>query len=439
VYFADSSFQSPRAREAFEQLQRGRADLAEPLLRAWAAAEPHHPAARGLLGVCVALLGRGEESLREAEAAVRLAPEWDGAHGLLATVHLLRERPVPAERAAREALARAPDDVEHHALLAAALLGQGLRRDAYEAAEAGLRLDPLHPGCTRVRVHALLLLGRAAEAEGAAAAALARHRGDAELLGLHAWALLAQGERAQAEKQAQEALRRGGGGAYARLVLEQARTVHDPLWRTLVAVTDEYLDWGPLVLLPLAFASAAAIAIVGDDAPGVVWLAFLPHLVAAVFTVLGLVLSGFYDSARRGRLRGPDALRPEEQARARGIAAALMLGSTGVAAAAVAGGLRWTAVAVLAALLSIPVRAVAEASGEGEWDFATAWLVLATVAALLASGAWLFAPLPAPLRALALLAAAAVSLPAGVLARRAGRRKREVSAAAALVRDDLSR
>lgn len=123
-------------------LQLRRAADAERELRGLLAQEPQHTAAHALLGLALIQQGQAEEAVREAQEAVRLAPDQWLPHYAAAQVYNRAHRPDDAIAAVGAALNLQPEYAPAWEVLARAHL---LKEDwprMLDAALRGLGLDP---------------------------------------------------------------------------------------------------------------------------------------------------------------------------------------------------------------------------------------------------------------------------------------------------------
>ncbi|HYR12221.1 MAG TPA: hypothetical protein VEQ60_30825 [Longimicrobium sp.] len=244
-----------------------RLDLAERELGRWLSRHPHDAHGHALMAWTLALRGRGDEGLRAADEAVRLAPDWAYTHSIRANVLEELDRHEESELSVREAIALAPDYAGYRALLAVSLLNQRPYRaeEALRAVDEGLALDPHHPACARMRVEALLRLWRLDEARQAAAFAL---RLSPEWSALHeaaGWIELNAGNLAGTREHMREALRTDPLNEAAASGLQLARD--GP--RFCAALTVQVERWArPLapavVLFAVELAALASVDMLND-------------------------------------------------------------------------------------------------------------------------------------------------------------------------------
>jgi tetratricopeptide (TPR) repeat protein len=173
-----------RAEVLYDQ---ARYDLAENELRQALAIDSDNPIAHSLLALCYHFGGWFLKSKREAEEAVRLAPDRAHGHYVLSVVlgaaftleesreGLLLDVPrstlngsyVQALRAIEEALRLAPDVPAYLARLAYLRVLARKWTEGLALAESGLARDPSDPGCLHMRAWCLAGLRRRPETEDA--------------------------------------------------------------------------------------------------------------------------------------------------------------------------------------------------------------------------------------------------------------------------------
>ncbi len=216
-------------------MQIGRWADAGEKLRLCLADDPADARAHAMLAFCLHRRRDHEAALREADLAVRHAPDSAYMHWVRGVVLAGDARHVEAERAAREALRIDPDDADHHHLLAACLVARDQAPAALAAVEAGLRIDPEHGGLDDLRVSLLTRLGRTAEAEAGIQAALARNPDDPEHHVNVGFARLRAGQAQEAATHFAEALRLAPNNENARQGLVTALRARFILYRLFLA------------------------------------------------------------------------------------------------------------------------------------------------------------------------------------------------------------
>lgn len=201
-----------------------RFDLAERSLRQLLSTNHGDASAHALLALCLAALGttRLPEATREAEEAVRLAPDEAFPHYALAHVLTDRNDYRRADAALSEAIRLDPYDANFFALRAQLRANDTKWADALAAADEGLAIDPLHTGCTNLRVVALRQLGRGAEAAAALGSVLERAPEDAATHANQGWGYLQAGDQPQALAHFREALRLDPDMEWARAGIVEA-------------------------------------------------------------------------------------------------------------------------------------------------------------------------------------------------------------------------
>jgi tetratricopeptide (TPR) repeat protein len=151
-----------KAAEHFDQAQY---DLAEKEARDALAADPDNPLGLAVLAMALTRLGRGEDAIYEAEAAIALAPTL--AVGYVAHAQALSSinQFTRARRSAAEAIRLEPQDPDNHALLAHVEAASNRWAEVYEATSGGLAVAADHAELKRLRSVAAVHLGKLEEAD----------------------------------------------------------------------------------------------------------------------------------------------------------------------------------------------------------------------------------------------------------------------------------
>jgi Tfp pilus assembly protein PilF len=198
---------SPIHQRGIILLQQGRYDLADREFRQDLAQDPDNPLSHAYLSMCLNRSDKNDEALREADEAVRCAPDLAFCHYVRGCALQGKKRLPEAEAAIAESIRLDPDDADYPALLAAIEMDRRDWNAALEAANRGLALDPEHNTCLNLRAMALVQLGRKAEAAKTLGTALADDPDNALTHANQGWALLHQGDHARALEHFREALR----------------------------------------------------------------------------------------------------------------------------------------------------------------------------------------------------------------------------------------
>jgi tetratricopeptide (TPR) repeat protein len=143
-----------------DRLPAAEADLREAIARA-----PNDPQALDALGVVLARVHRGDESVTCFERAIRARPDYAIAHDHLGEVHLARGRIAQAMRCFENALNHDAGLASAHDHLGLALCAQARPREALAHHERARALSPGSPVIAAHCAQALGSLGRCEEAE----------------------------------------------------------------------------------------------------------------------------------------------------------------------------------------------------------------------------------------------------------------------------------
>jgi tetratricopeptide (TPR) repeat protein len=212
-----------------------RFDLAAAEFRRVLSEDPDHPFAHALLALCLGRTGQREESLREADEAVRLAPDNPFCHFVRGHGLLEADRTREAEEAARTAIELDPGDADFRDLLARIEIHRRQWARALEAADAGLALDPTHDSCLNLRAMALVQLGRKDEAVQTLGSSLADDPENALTHANQGWAYLHQSEPDKALEHFREALRLDPELEWARVGIIEALKARHRVYRVMLA------------------------------------------------------------------------------------------------------------------------------------------------------------------------------------------------------------
>ena len=278
-----ATFEPDPLRRALVLLDRGRPELAEPMLRDAVSDDPGDPFPRAVLALVLSDLERYNEAEDCAREAITLDPELGVAHGALARAFAGRERFRDALAATREAVRLDPEEHLNHELLAACQLAVADWRGARESAEHALRLAPGSATANGLRARALAMASDdPTEWRASAAAALAADPGGSAAHALAAHAHLSRGEESSAVAGFEEALRLDPESRYAQAGLAEALKAQHPLFRPVFRffMWQQRLSRGArtaLIVVPLIVLSALR-AQAGNPvvlAVIVAWLAFV--------------------------------------------------------------------------------------------------------------------------------------------------------------------
>ncbi|MEX2118149.1 MAG: tetratricopeptide repeat protein [Pirellulales bacterium] len=342
-------------------IARSRYEQAAAELRRQLADEPDNPLVHALLALCLVEQKKYDDATAEARQAIHLAPDVPFTHYALAEVLYSRNRMQQALQAITEAIALDNEDADYFGLLAAIHFDQSRWADALAAAEQGLSCDPDHSGCANLRAMAQVKLGRKDQAGATIDAALARDPEDALTHANQGWLLLEKREPLKAAEHFREALRLDPEAEWAREGIIEAIKARNPIYRLMLryflwmARLPPRTQWLVIIGVFIVARVARSIARNNPDlAPYVIPLlvlyvvfAFMTWLAQPLFDVL-LLFNRF----------GRHALPPERFTASIWIAGCLLCTLAGAAMAWATlnpGGL---VVALVCAMLAIPLSAV---------------------------------------------------------------------------------
>ncbi|RPJ45402.1 MAG: tetratricopeptide repeat protein [Candidatus Latescibacterota bacterium] len=177
------------------------------------------------LGQLLAASGRGEEALREYEAALRYRPDSDKAHNNIGLAAAAAGRYEEAVRHYREAIRLNPRSTSARGNLGLALLSLGRTEEAIEALAEAIEIRPRAPELRTNLGIALLRRPDPAGAERAFREAIRLAPGDAENRYRLGVLLLGAGRKDEAAESLREALRLDPGHRNARAALEGSAAV----------------------------------------------------------------------------------------------------------------------------------------------------------------------------------------------------------------------
>jgi len=211
---------------------------AVPELRRALTDDPEDASTHAMLALALSNQKDREGAIAAGRRAVALAPEMDFAHYALGMV-LYEADDIPgAEAAAREAL-RLEQDAGNYALLGQVLTRRRRWKEALAAAEKGLRVQPTDSGCATVRALALSSLGRADEAEQVVRDSLRRDPEDPYSLTEYGWVLLRRSRYDEALDTFRSALRLDPAYERARLGIVEALKARSGIYRLVL----RYVFW----------------------------------------------------------------------------------------------------------------------------------------------------------------------------------------------------
>jgi tetratricopeptide (TPR) repeat protein len=209
-----------------------------PELRRALTDDPEDASTHALLALALSNEKDRDGAIAAGRRAVALDPEMDFAHYALGMALYEADDMRGAETAAREAL-RLEQDAANYALLGQVLAHRRRWKEALAAAEDGLRLEPSDAGCANVRTLALSNLGRADEAEQVARESLERDPEDPYSLTEYGWVLLRQSRYDEALATFRAALRLSPSYERARLGIVEALKARSGVYRLVL----RYVFW----------------------------------------------------------------------------------------------------------------------------------------------------------------------------------------------------
>ena len=216
-------------------LQQSRPADAEREAMLALAQRPDQPLAHAYLALSRSDLGKAEEAIVSARAAVGLAPDVGFFHYVQALVLHRADREKEAAQEVAEAIRLNPDEESHFSLLASIELA---RRDwpaALTAAERGLALNPEDVACANLRSMALVRMGRKTEAMETVDFALEREPDNALSHANQGWNCLHRNDPRRAQDHFREALRLNPDLEYARQGMLEALKARNPVYRGMLA------------------------------------------------------------------------------------------------------------------------------------------------------------------------------------------------------------
>jgi tetratricopeptide (TPR) repeat protein len=204
-----------------------------PAARQALASDPEDANAHALLALGLAHVEQAREAVEAGRRAVALDPELSFAHYAHGWALLEYDDSKGAERAARAALRLQPG-ADEHALLAQVHSRQRRWKEALDIAERGLALEPEHQSCANFRALALTNLGQTAAATGAVHLALASDPDDAYSHANRGWILLRESRVEEALDSFRTALRLDPTMDWARLGIIEAMKARKGVYRLIM-------------------------------------------------------------------------------------------------------------------------------------------------------------------------------------------------------------
>jgi tetratricopeptide (TPR) repeat protein len=342
-------------------LQTKRYKDAEAMLREVLAVSPNSGLAHGTLSFTLHQLGRNVEALREAEAAIGLAPNDPSNYYYQALALLALERVRGAMTAIQEAIRLNPESARYHAVVSRIYAKNKSWHKALEAAQKGLRFDPQDVQCTNLRGLALVNLGRKDEAKQTIAAALARDPENALTQANQGWALLHAGEHGQALTHFREALRLDPLLDWARSGIVEALKARNPIYRFMLRYflwmsrLTEAEQWETVAVISGAW---HALRVIARQVPILYIVVFPLSLVYSAFAVLTWTARPLFALTLRFNRLGRLALPKEEIVASNWIAACLLAAGSGLILSMVFWNPAFLILSIVALAMILPVSAV---------------------------------------------------------------------------------
>ena len=352
-----------------------------PELRRALTDDPEDASTHALLALALSNEKDHDNAIAAGRTAVALDPEMDFAHYALGMALYGADDMRGAEAAAREAL-RLEQDAANYALLGQVLAHRRRWKEALGAAEEGLRLDASDSGCATVRTVALSNLGRADEAEQVARKSLERDPEDPYSLTEYGWVLLRQSRHDEALETFRSALRLEPSYERARLGIVEALKARSGIYRLVL----RYVFWlGSFegrtqffILFGLWFASRIVSSTLKANPS---WSPVLGPLMGLyfVFAVTTWLAAPLSNLMLRLNPFGRLVLSEGEITASNLVGGCLVTGIVSGIVFAVTGATPALAIAVVCALLMMPIAAAFAGEGTRAWKPLMSVLALLTV------------------------------------------------------------
>jgi tetratricopeptide (TPR) repeat protein len=377
---------------------------AETTLREALVADPDSAYAHGLLSFTLYQLDRNVEALREAEAAIALAPNDASNYYYQALALLALQRLRSAMSAIEEAIRLNPENARYHAVVSRIHAKKKSWQKALDAATEGLCLDPENVQCANLHGLALVNLGRKDEASQTIAAALARDPENALTHANQGWALLHTGDHEQAFTHFREALRLNPLLDWARSGIVEALKARNPVYRLMLRYflwmsrLTNAEQWQTVAIVAGAWRALRTIA---RQIPLLYVIVFPLSLIYSAFAVLTWTARPFFALVLRFDRLGRLALPKEEIVASNWVAACLLTAGGGLILSMAFWNAAFLVLSTAALAMILPIAAIFRCSpGTGRVILAICSVLLA-LAGLLAFalsliGSWAIALALAP-------------------------------------------
>lgn len=214
--------------------QQRRYDLAETEFRKALANDPTAPLAHAMLAASLSAQGQPGKGVKEAEAAIRLAPDIAYPYYILSLSQLACNRTGDAEKTIKEALRIDPTSPTYLAHAADVQVVKENWKEALKFAEAGLQNDPEDVNCINTRAQVLVRLNRFAEAEDSLEFALRLDPEDSMTHSNLGWVAVRRGRINDAIEHFKEALRLDPNSDWAYEGVVEALKARNPFYHLLL-------------------------------------------------------------------------------------------------------------------------------------------------------------------------------------------------------------
>jgi tetratricopeptide (TPR) repeat protein len=355
-------------------LQTGRHEMAEREFREALVNEPNNALAHAMVAICLGEQKKYAEATAEAQQAIAIRPDWDVGYSALASILSARERLKEAAAVIEQAIGLDPFDPSHHALLAGIRLKQRQWPAALAAADAGLAIDPEHSACVNARGIALVNLGRREEANITIGGALQRNPLNATTHANQGWALLHAGDHKAALEHFRESLRLNPDSQWARAGIVEALKARNIVYRLMLKYflfmsrLSRQAQWGIIVG---GYIGIQMLSQASANNPAIKPYA-LPVLIAYyVFAYMTWLAGPLFNLMLRLDRFGRYALSRDQRVSSNWVGLCLLSGAVLGVTGFVKHDSRFYLLAVLVAVMSIPLSAVFNCTpGWPRWSMA---------------------------------------------------------------------
>lgn len=214
--------------------QQRRYDLAETEFRKALADDPNAPLAHAMLAASLSAQGHSDKGVKEAEAAIKLAPDIAYPYYILSLSQLACNRTGDAEKTIKEALRIDPTSSTYLTHAADVQVAKENWKEALKFAEAGLQNDPEDVNCINTRAQVLVRLNRFAEAEESLEFALRLDPEDSMTHSNMGWVAVRRGRINDAIDHFKEALRLNPNSEWAYEGVVEALKARNPIYHMLL-------------------------------------------------------------------------------------------------------------------------------------------------------------------------------------------------------------